>query len=82
MYLATTVKKLWVVVSTLNSGKCTCGLEGGGHVEMKFYCRCVHINQNLCTQVSIKRFLKRNLADGGTAQCMNALADKVRKQES
>ena len=25
--------------------------------------------------------LKRNLADGGMVKCMNALADKVRKQE-
>ena len=32
-------------------------------------------------QVSIKRFLKRNLADVGMVQCMNALADKVQKQE-
>ena len=32
-------------------------------------------------QVSIKRFLKRNLAHVGMAQCMNALADKVQKQE-
>ena len=28
-----------------------------------------------------KRFLKRNLADVGMSQCMNALADKVHKQE-
>ena len=32
-------------------------------------------------QVSIKRFLKRNLAHVGMVQCMNALADKVQKQE-
>ena len=32
-------------------------------------------------QVSIKRFLKRNLAHVGMVQCMNALADKVHKQE-
>ena len=32
-------------------------------------------------QVSIKRFQKRNLADVGISQCMNALADKVHKQE-
>ena len=32
-------------------------------------------------KVSIKRFLKRNLAHVGLAQCMNALADKVHKQE-
>ena len=32
-------------------------------------------------KVSIKRFLKRNLADVGMVQCMNALADKVHKQE-
>ena len=31
-------------------------------------------------QVSIKRFLTRNLADVGMSQCMNALADKVHKQ--
>ena len=29
----------------------------------------------------MKRFLKRNLADVGMAQCINALADKVHKQE-
>ena len=28
-------------------------------------------------QVSIKRFQKRNLADEGMSQCMNALADEV-----
>ena len=33
------------------------------------------------TQVSIKRFLKRNLANVGMVQCTNALADKVHKQE-
>ena len=32
-------------------------------------------------QVFIKRFQKGNLADVGIAQCMNALADKVQKQE-
>ena len=32
-------------------------------------------------QVSIKRFLKRNLAHVVMAQCMNALADEVQKQE-
>ena len=31
--------------------------------------------------VSIKIFLKRNLSDVGMAQCMDALADKVHKQE-
>ena len=31
--------------------------------------------------VSIKKFLKRDLLDVGLAQCMNALADKVHKQE-
>ena len=31
-------------------------------------------------QVSIKRFLKRNLAHVGMTQCMYALADKVQKQ--
>ena len=31
--------------------------------------------------ISIKKFLKRNLADVGMVQCMNALADKVHKQE-
>ena len=31
-------------------------------------------------QVSIKYFKKRNLAHLGMAQCMNALADKVRTQ--
>ena len=30
-----------------------------------------------CSKVSTKRFLKRNLADVGMSQCMNALADKV-----
>ena len=30
-------------------------------------------------QVSIKRFLKRNLPHVGMVQCMNALADKVEK---
>ena len=33
-------------------------------------------------QVSIKRFLKRNLAHVGMVQRMNALADKVQKQDS
>ena len=28
-----------------------------------------------------KKFLKENLADVGMAQCKNALADKVHKQE-
>ena len=32
-------------------------------------------------QVSIKRFLKRNLAHVWMVQCMNALADTVHKQE-
>ena len=32
-------------------------------------------------QVSIKRFLKRNIAHVGMAQCINALADKVQKQD-
>ena len=32
-------------------------------------------------KVSIKRFLKRNLAHVGMVQCMNALADKVQKQD-
>ena len=32
-------------------------------------------------QVSIKRFLKRNLPHVGMAQCMNALVDNVYKQE-
>ena len=32
-------------------------------------------------QVSIKRFLKRNVAQVGIAQCMNALAAKVQKKE-
>ena len=31
--------------------------------------------------VSVKRFLKRNLAHVGMVQCMNALVDKVQKQE-
>ena len=35
----------------------------------------------LIMKVSIKRFLKRNLAHVGMVQCMNALADKVHKQE-
>ena len=36
---------------------------------------------HLNLQVSIKRFLKINLAHVGMAQCMNALVDKVQKQE-
>ena len=35
----------------------------------------------LSRQVSIKRFLKINLADVGMVQCVNALADKGHKQE-
>ena len=35
----------------------------------------------LVMQVSMKRFLKGNLAHVGMAQCMSALADKVQKQE-
>ena len=33
------------------------------------------------SKVSIKRFLKRDLAHVGMVQCMNALVDKVHKQE-
>ena len=35
----------------------------------------------VCYTISIKRFLKRNLPHVGMVQCMNALADKVHKQE-
>ena len=35
------------------------------------------LHQKEQKQVSIKRFLKRNLADVGIAQCMNALANKI-----
>ena len=37
-------------------------------------------SMTLLKQVSIKIFLKRNLAHVGMAQCMNALADRVQKQ--
>ena len=39
------------------------------------------ICMSVYTKVSIKRFLKRNLAHVGMVQCMNVLADKVHKQE-
>ena len=46
--------------------------------QLRGWHRVAQYNQK---QVSIKRFLKRNLAHVGMVQCMNALADKVHKQE-
>ena len=37
------------------------------------------VHAKLPIVVSIKRFIKRNLAHVGMVQCMNALADKVQK---
>ena len=41
----------------------------------------MYIAQDMAMVFPLKRFLKRNLAHVGMVQCMNALADKVHKQE-
>ena len=54
-------------------------LRGQHRITVK---RLLHVSKkNRNDWVSIKRFLKRNLAHIGIVQCMNTLADKVHKQE-
>ena len=56
----------------------------GNHTALNNCTCCIQCGYQphiLTVQVSIKRFLKRNLAHVGMVQCMNALADKVHKQE-
>ena len=43
--------------------------------------RIIYQDKELYLQVSIKRFLKINLAHVGMAQCMNALADKYKNKK-
>ena len=51
------------------------------YLNSTVYIACIMGAAACIIKVSIKRFLKRNLAHVGMVQCMNALADKVQKQD-